>query len=187
MSSPTPIVRKLTPEEYLAMELESPVKHEYVAGEIYAMTGTTDTHNIISINIVAILRNHLRGSNCRVFMADLKLKLGLGDSYYYPDLMVSCEKAASRYFRERPTLLVEVLSDSTAKFDAGEKRQDYQNLPSLQEYVLVSQECMDVRVYRREAEGWCMDIYTDGMVIPLRSVDLEIPIERVYEEAWESP
>jgi len=184
MNQPALAQTLLSHEDYLAMELTSPVKHEYVAGNIYAMTGTSDIHNIISLNIASILRNHLKGSPCRVFMADVKAKLDQSDAYYYPDVMVSCEKSPNPYFREQPSLIVEVLSPTTAKFDAGDKRRDYQSLPSLQEYVLVSTDCMDVRVWRREEADWKMTIYTDGMMIPLASVGLEIPIEQVYEEVW---
>ena len=175
---------RLSHEEYLEMEITSPVKHEYVAGFIYAMTGTTDIHNFISLNIATLLRTHLKGSPCRVFMADVKAKLDPSDAYYYPDVMVSCEKSPNPYYREQPSLIVEVLSSSTAKFDTGDKRRDYQALPSLQEYVLVSTDCMDVRVWRREESAWKVTIYTDGMTIPLASVGLEIPIEQIYEEVW---
>jgi len=185
MNQPAMLQARLSHNDYLAMELNSPVKHEYVAGNIYAMTGTSDIHNIITGNIYLALRNHLKGSPCRVFMADVKAKLIQSDAYYYPDVMVSCEKSPNPYFREQPSLIVEVLSPTTAKFDAGDKRLDYQSLPSLQEYVLVSTDCMDVRVWRRSNEAdWMVTIYTDGMMIPLSSVGLEIPIEQVYEEVW---
>ncbi len=184
MNQPALAQTLLSHEDYLAMELTSQVKHEYVAGNIYAMTGTSDIHNIISLNIASILRNHLKGSPCRVFMADVKVKLDQSDAYYYPDVMVSCEKSPNPYFREQPSLIVEVLSPTTAKFDAGDKRRDYQSLPSLQEYVLVSSDCTDVRVWRREESDWKVTIYTDGMMIPLSSVGLEIPIEQIYEDIW---
>jgi Uma2 family endonuclease len=176
--------RPLSPAEYLEMEESSPVKHECIAGQIYAMTGASDTHNFIAGNLYIALRSHLKGSPCRVFMADVKARLDQADSFYYPDVMVSCEKAANAYYREQPCLIVEVLSSSTAKFDAGDKRRDYQALPSLQEYVLVSQECMDVRVWRRGEGGWAATIYTDGAVIPLRSVDWQIPVEQIYADVW---
>ena len=184
MNQPALAKTLLSHEDYLAMELTSPVKHEYVDGNIYAMTGTSDLHNIISLNIASILRNHLKGSPCRVFMADVKVKLDQSDAYYYPDVMVSCEKSPNPYFREQPSLIVEVLSPTTAKFDAGDKRRDYQSLPSLQEYVLAATDCMDVRVWRREESDWKVTIYTDGMMIPLSSVGLEIPIEQIYEDIW---
>lgn len=185
MSVPLAKSNLLSPEEYLDMELSSPIKHEYVAGEIFAMTSTSDSHNIISLNLAFILREHLRGTPCRVFMSDLKLKVATADAYFYPDLMVTCETAPDSHYREQPKLVIEVLSDSTAKFDREDKRRIYQALESLQEYVLVAQSCMDVRVYRRTADGWDMAIYTDGAVIPLHSVELEIDIERIYESAWD--
>jgi Uma2 family endonuclease len=174
----------LPPDQYLEMELTSPVKHEYIAGSIYAMTGSSDTHNLIALNLAMILRDHLKGTPCRVFMADVKVRIESANVFYYPDLMVSCESPRNRYYREQPILIVEVLSTSTANFDARAKRDDYQKLESLREYVLVSQECMDVRVYRRVESKWELSIYTDHSAIPLNSVELEIPIERIYEDVW---
>lgn len=185
MSVPMPKSNHLTPEDYLEMELSSPVKHEYLAGEVFAMTGTSDSHNIIAGNLYMLFREHLRGTPCRVFMSDVKLKVAAADAFFYPDLMVTCETAPDSHFREQPKLVVEVLSDSTAKFDREDKRQLYQSLDSLQEYVLVAQSCMDVRVYRRTDDGWDMNIYTDGATIPLASVELNIPIESIYEAAWD--
>ena len=185
MSEPRPKSTRLSAEDYLEMELTSPIKHEYVAGEIFAMTGTSDSHNIISLNLAFILREHLRGTPCRVFMSDLKLKVDTADAYFYPDLMVTCETAPDSHFREQPKLIVEVLSDSTAKYDQDGKRRMYQSIESLQEYVLVAQSFMDVRVFRRSANGWEMAIYTDGVTIPFRSLELEIAIERIYESAWD--
>jgi Uma2 family endonuclease len=184
MPLPVPSQR-LSLAQFLEMEQESQAKHEYKAGEVFPMAGASAIHNIISLNLAAILLGHLRGTPCRVFMADVKLKLEQADACYYPDLMVSCEQDAASHYRERPVLVVEVLSASTAKFDSGDKRLDYQTLASLQEYVLVSQDCMDVRVYRRAESGWTASIYTDGAVVPFESVGLQVPIERIYEEAWD--
>ncbi|MBS1212669.1 MAG: Uma2 family endonuclease [Proteobacteria bacterium] len=184
MSTPAEQIETLTEEEYLAMELTSEVKHEYVAGHIYAMTGASAIHNIVAGNLYLILRERLRRSPCRVFMSDVKLKVDSASAFYYPDLMVSDEPAPDSYYREQPKLIVEVLSDSTARYDFGDKRRAYQSLESLDEYVLVAQECMDVRIFRRSESGWTMDIYTDGATIPVESVDLRIPIESIYEEAW---
>ncbi len=185
MSVPLPKLTRLSAEDYLEMELSSPIKHEYVAGEIFAMTGTSDSHNMIAGNLYMLFRDHLRGTPCRVFMSDLKLKVDTADAYFYPDLMVTCETAPDSHFREQPKLVIEVLSDSTAKYDREDKRRMCQSIESLQEYVLVAQSCMDVRVYRRSTDGWEMTIYTDGATIPLQSVELDIPIERIYESAWD--
>ncbi|MCQ8183042.1 Uma2 family endonuclease [Methylomonas sp. SURF-1] len=184
MSVPLAKPPRMTAEEYLAMEMSSQVRHEYVAGEIFAMTGGSDSHNLIAGNLYILFREHLRGTSCRVFMSDLKLKVEAADAYLYPDLMVTCETAKDSHFREQPELVVEVLSDSTAKYDREHKRRMYQTLASLQEYVLVAQSCMDVRVYRRTAEGWDMAIYTDGAKIPLQSIELDIPVDRIYESVW---
>jgi Uma2 family endonuclease len=185
MSVPRPKSTRLSAEDYLEMELNSPIKHEYVAGEIFAMTGTSDSHNLIAGNLYIIFREHLRGTPCRVFMSDLKLKVDTADAYFYPDLMVTCETAPDSHFREQPKLIIEVLSDSTAKHDQDGKRRMYQSIESLQEYVLVAQSFMDVRVFSRSANGWEMKIYTDGTTIPLDSLELEIAIERIYESAWD--
>jgi Uma2 family endonuclease len=185
MSVPLPKLTRLSAEDYLDMELSSSVKHEYVAGEIFAMTGTSLNHNIIAGNLYLLFREHLRGTPCRVFMSDVKLKVDAAEAYFYPDLMVTCETAPDSHYREQPKLVIEVLSDSTAKYDQTGKREMIQQLESLQEYVVVAQSCMDVRVYRREASGWAMTIYTDGTVIPLHSVELEIAIERIYELVWD--
>jgi Uma2 family endonuclease/transcriptional regulator with XRE-family HTH domain len=175
----------MTVAQYLEMERSSLVKHEYENGGVYAMTGTTDVHNYIMTNCMMILRNHFRGSGCRVFAADVKLRLE-ANAFYYPDVMVSCEKAGNCYYREQPVLVIEILSEHTVSRDRGEKWRHYQTLESLREYVLVSQECMDVRVFRRDEAGtWQQNIYTDGAVIPLMSVELEIPIERIYDEVWD--
>ena len=131
MSVPLSQLPRLSAEDYLEMELSSPIKHECVAGEVFAMTGASDSHNIIAGNLYILLRENLRGRPCQVFMSDLKLKVDTADAYFYPDLMVTCETAPDSHFREQPKLVIEVLSDSTAKFDREDKRQMYQSLPSL--------------------------------------------------------
>lgn len=177
---------KITVEEYLEMERSSPVKHEYADGYIYAMSGASNAHNVISGNVYMALRQHLRGTPCRTYMADVKARIEAADRFYYPDVMVSCERGRDSYYRTEPVLIVEVLSDSTTHRDNGEKWRNYQMLESLKEYVLVSQDCMDVRVFRRDESGeWRQSIYTDGALIPFTSVGLEMPIEQVYEEAWD--
>jgi Uma2 family endonuclease len=186
MARPAMNDTRLTVEEYLELEKSSPVKHEYEAGYLHAMSGASSAHNIICLNIASILRSHLRGTPCRTYIADVKTRIEAASRFYYPDVMVSCEGQGDRYYRDAPVLIVEVLSESTMNRDKGEKWRNYQTLSSLREYVLVSQDSMDVRVFRRDEAGeWRQSIYTDGAVIPLLSVELEIPIEQVYEEAWD--
>lgn len=102
---------RLTVEEYLELERASPVKHEYVAGYIYAMSDASNAHNIISGNVYMALRQHLRGTPCRAFMADVKARIEAADRFYYPDVMVSCEQGGDSYYRTEPVLIIEVLSD----------------------------------------------------------------------------
>ncbi len=113
----------LTPEEYLQFEEKSPIKHEYIDGQIYAMAGTTDTHNIIGLNFTFIIRNHLRGSDCRVYFADVKVRLEKRNHFYYPDIIVTCDDRdrETATYKSFPKLIIEVLSDSTEAFDRGEK------------------------------------------------------------------
>ena len=120
MNSAVAVPPRISHEAYLHMEAISPIKHEYVAGQMYAMTGTSDVHNVIAGNIYMLLRSHLKGTPCQVFMADVKVKLAEADAFYYPDVMVSCETPPHPYYRQTPNLIVEVLSPSTAKHDSGQ-------------------------------------------------------------------
>ena len=135
----TPQSSNLTPEEYLQLETKSDIKHEYINGEVYAMAGATDTHVTIAGNIFALLLSHLRGSGCRVYISDMKVRIENKNRFYYPDVLVTCEDRdrENSTFKQFPSLIIEVLSDSTEAFDRGDKFADYQSLPSLQEYVLI--------------------------------------------------
>jgi Uma2 family endonuclease len=145
---------KLSVEEYLAREEASEIRHEYVAGYVFAMAGATDAHNIIAGNVHARVRPHLRRSGCRVYMVDMKLRVEAVDAFYYPDVMVTCEEfVAKSVFKSKPILLVEVLSPGTALTDRREKLSAYFKLKSLVEYVLISQDKRQVEVYRRDKRG----------------------------------
>ncbi len=171
----------LTVDEYLEGEKHSPTKHEFVGGRLYAMVGVSVRHNQITGNLFMALRTKLRGGPCRVFVANVKVRVG--DDFYYPDVMVACDPADQHeYYRERPRLIIEVLSASTETWDTTTKRAAYQSLDSMQEYVLVSQDKSQVRVYRRSGETWDMETYTEGETVRLTSIDLDIPIATVYEE-----
>ncbi len=171
----------LSPEEYLEGEKRSTIRHEYVAGQLYAMTGASDTHNLIAGALYATLRAHLRGGPCRVFIADMKVRTA--EAFYYPDVLVSCDPADTEpYYKTRPGLIIEVSSPSTERADALEKRIAYQSLESLQEYALVSQERPEVLLYRRTSEGWDLLTFGSGDRVEFRSVDLELPIEAIYED-----
>ncbi|HEY9735093.1 MAG TPA: Uma2 family endonuclease [Trichocoleus sp.] len=132
----SPNVQYVSPEEYLAREQTSPIKHEYRDGEVYAMAGASDAHVTITVNLSSLLRTHLRGSGCRTYASDMKAQVE-ANRYYYPDVMVTCDERDRTfdYFKRYPCLIVEVLSEATEAFDQGDKFADYRHLESLQEYV----------------------------------------------------
>lgn len=180
---------QISEAEYLALEAQSPLKHEYVAGGIYAMTGASLRHNVIALNIAALLRAHLRGSPCRTFMSDAKLRVNKLNSYYYPDVMVTCDPRHQNITPgdtviETPRLVIEILSNSTEATDRREKLLAYRSLPSMLEYVLVSQELASVEIHRRQGDiGWQIITLSPGDPVELNSVELVTDFAAVYEES----
>jgi Uma2 family endonuclease len=175
----------VSPEVYLEGEKISPIKHEYRQGEIYAMAGASDAHVTISLNLATLLRNHVRGTGCRAYMADMKVRIETADVFYYPDLMVTCDERdrTPDDFKRYPCLIVEVLSPKTQAFDRGDKFADYRTLETLQEYVLVNQERVSVECFRRNSEGlWVLYPYSTGDEIQLTCVDFSCPIAALYED-----
>lgn len=176
----------LTPEEYLQLEAASDIKHEYIDGQIYAMAGATDTHVTIAGNIFALLLAHLRGSGCRVYISDMKVKIETKNRFFYPDVMVTCESQdrENSTYKQFPRLIIEVLSDSTEAFDRGDKFADYQSLPSLQEYVLINAKKARIECFRRTEEGlWLLQFYElEDSQFQLTSVNFTGKIGDVYEE-----
>ncbi len=182
MSTP-PTQRLLTVEEYLANERTSEVRHEYVGGRLYAMSGASDRHNLIAGNLFALLRAHTRGTPCQLFVSDLKLRLTRGavEIFYYPDLMLCCDpEDRESYYRRRPCLLVEVLSESTSLTDRREKLLAYTGIETLQAYLLVSQDRPEVTLYRR-ADNWREQVLTEGDV-PIDCLDVRVPVQAIYDE-----
>jgi len=165
-------------EAYLALEAESPVKHEYVAGEIFALAGTTDIHNQIALNIVVKLWESARKAGCRVFASDIKLRTP-DDVFYYPDVMVVCEEDPDPRVKTKPCLIVEVLSQTTETTDRREKLFAYQGIPSLQAYILVASEARRVERYVREAGGWMHEVAGEEVDFPCPGLSLRL--EEVYE------
>ena len=181
--------RLLDESEYLTLEVRSPVRHEYVAGEIFAMTGASIRHNIIAGNLYTALRTHLRGTPCRALMEGVKLYLKKERSYFYPDVMVTCESRlleldGETQLVDSPTLIIEVLSPSTEGIDRREKLRAYRTLPSLKEYALVSQDECKLELYRRRGDiGWDIITFEPGDTVELASVELQMPIADIYFEA----
>lgn len=174
----------LTPQDYLQNEEKSSIKHEYINGEVYAMAGTTDSHNTIAGNLYTLIRNHLRGTDCRVYFADIKARLEKRNCFYYPDILVTCDpqdRETSTYKRF-PKLIIEVLSESTESFDRGDKFNDYQTLDSLQEYVLVNSQHQRVEVFRRyEPKRWFYGSYDEGTFC-LESLNWTLNLSAIYED-----
>jgi Uma2 family endonuclease len=177
----------LTVEEYLQFEETSPIKHEYIDGQVYAMSGTTDTHNIIAGNLYTLIRSHLRGTDCRVYVIDLKARIERRNRFYYPDLLVTCDPQdrETPTYKRFPKLIVEILSDSTEAFDRGDKFNDYQTLESLQEYVIVTVKHQRVETFRRNEQGlWVLQTYTPTeQTFILQSINLTATFAELYEDA----
>jgi len=176
----------LTPEEYLEFEEESDIKHEYIDGYAYAMAGAIDAHVTIAGNLFSLLRSHVRGSDCRVYIADMKARIESLNRYFYPDVMVTCDRRdrETPNYKQFPCLIVEVLSDSTEAFDRGDKFADYQQLASLQEYVLINVRRARVECFRRDREGlWVLQSYTaESEAVELQSINFEGTIQALYED-----
>jgi len=147
----------LSAEEYIAGELKSEIRHEYLAGRVYAMAGASVIHNTTAANFHGELWSRLRGKPSQAFIADMKVHLqDRGDEwFYYPDVMVNCDPAGlKQYYCDTPSLIVEVLSPDTQRTDRREKWFAYQRLPSLHTYILVDQEKRELTVYRRVGSEW---------------------------------
>lgn len=175
----------LSADEYLKGEQHSDIKHEYIAGQVFAMAGASEAHVTIAGNLFSLLRSHVRGSPCRVYISDMKVRVDSADSFFYPDVLVTCSAAdgTERLMKRDPSLIVEVLSDSTAAFDRGAKFAHYRHLPSLTEYVLIEPERMTIDVFRRNDDGrWVLYPVGPGETLDLASVDFHCPIEAIYED-----
>lgn len=179
ISSPEALPR-LTPTEYLTYEQEQPIRHELVDGYLYAMTGASDRHEEIALNLAAALRLHLRGTACRVYKGDLKIRVA--DDFYYPDVFVRCSaERGDPYFKTDPIVVAEVLSPGTQRYDRGDKRLACLSLPTLQEYVLIAQDRMSVEVYRRQAPGLPERLERADDVLRLESVGFSMTLRELYE------
>jgi Uma2 family endonuclease len=168
----------LSEEEYLAVELLSQDKNEYVSGQVFAMTGASALHNQIAGNIYVALRAKA-SKDCRVFISDIKFKAD--QLYYYPDVMVACKPESSEYSETQPCLIVEVLSPSTESVDRGEKLHNYQKADALEAYLLVSQKERRVDVFKRNGGGWQFESVTIGE-IELSCPRMRLSLDTVYQD-----
>ena len=175
----------MTAEEFLAWDATQTIKHEFVRGEVFAMAGAHEAHVTVTMNVAMALRQHLKGSPCRTFQTDMKLRVEAADAYCYPDVMVTCSAAdaADPLIKREPTLVVEVLSPSTAAYDRGEKFAAYRLLPSLQEYLLVDPVARRCDLYRLGADGlWVLHPGAPQQGVHFASVGLELDGARLWDE-----
>ena len=171
--------------DYLAGELISPIKHEYVAGVVYAMAGGRNQHNRIASNVLVSLGGRLRGKPCQPWNSDTKIRVRFPthDRFYYPDVSVVCKpNPPDDSFQDNPAVIVEVLSRSTRRIDEGEKKDAYLTIPSLLVYLLVETESAAMVAFRRTERGFVREVY-EGLetIVPLPEVETELPLAEVYD------
>ncbi len=172
-------------EEYLLREEQSEYRNEYRNGEIEAMAGESPNHSLLCFNCMGLLYNLLFDRNCKVFTSNMKVYIPDKNKMYYPDVSVVCGEVEMALERNdmiaNPILLFEVLSKSTAKFDRGEKFEDYKTLESLREYVLIDQYQYQVQVFFKEGEKWSLDFYTaPSEIIYLHTLDGYFSLASLY-------
>lgn len=176
---------KFTAEDFLAWDQGQTVKHEYVDGHVYAMAGAEDRHATVMLNAAMALKQHLRGTPCRVFATDVKLRVEASDAYFYPDVFVTCSTAdlANPLIKREPVLVVEVLSPSTAAYDRGQKFAHYRGSETLKEYVLIDLDSRRSDVYRKGADGlWVLHPFADGEAVEWASVGLTVSAAALFED-----
>lgn len=175
-------------DEYLSTEREQPTRNEFVAGEVYAMTGAKENHNLIVTNLIVSIGSQFKQRPCRVFANDMKVRIDLADACTYPDIAALCGERLFHDDRKdvitNPTLIIEVLSDSTEAYDRGDKFALYRRLPSLREYLLVSQQHIAAELYTRQTDDrWLLSEYNQpGEDITLESVDCRVAMAELYDK-----
>ena len=185
MAQPVP---RFDTASYLAWEAEQFERHEFVDGEVYAMAGAGDEHNRIGGNLYVAVRSALRGTPCRTFMTGMKLYAATAGAFFYPDLFVTCDPrdfaVEANLMKRHPKLIVETLSGSTGAYDRGRKFELYRSIEGLAEVMFVQTERRQVDLFRRNpADGlWVLHPASGSEVLRLDSLDLELPLDVVYED-----
>lgn len=176
----------VTYAEYLAREATSEVKHEFLRGDVWAMAGGTPSHARLCAALSRVIGLGLAGKPCVPYSSDLRVRIEVTDRSTYPDLTIVC--GADQFAKDdpdaitNPTVIVEVLSETTERSDRGEKFAHYQRLPSLEEYMLVAQHEPRIEVFRRREKTWVLSIYEAGEVVHLESLGLEFSLDAVYAD-----
>lgn len=172
-------------DDYLAWENTQLERHEFLDGEVFAMAGAEDRYVTVTMNVAFALRQHLSGGPCRAFITDMRLHVAASNCYFYPDVLVTCSAndRTSTMSKSEPTLIVEVLSASTAAYDRGIKFSHYRKLPSLHEYVLVDLDTRSTDCYRKGADGfWVLHPFASGEPVELASVALTITSDQLFAD-----
>lgn len=168
----------ISEQEYLEGEMHADIRHEYIDGEVFAMPGAHRNHQRISGNVFSALSQHLVGKSCEPFVSDMKVKVD--HNYFYPDVLVVCDdEQGNDYYTEKPTLIVEVLSKTTRRMDKTVKLTAYKTIPSLQEYVLIEQDHVEIEVFRR-SQNWFAEHYFLGVSIDFEAIGLSISVADLY-------
>ena len=174
---------QFTPQEYFAWEEKQLEKHEYIEGEVYAISCGGVNHGRIAIRFTTMFDSHLEGSSCITGNSDIKVKIVKANNYTYPDVSVTCDdrdKTTTQYITY-PCLIVEVLSPSTEAYDRGGKFRLYRNNPLLQDYLLVSSTSIEIDLYHKNDNGeWIISNYQEGDMIELKSINLTFAIAQIY-------
>jgi Uma2 family endonuclease len=178
-------------EDYLAGEMISPIKHEYLGGVVYAMAGGRNAHNLIATNALGALHARLRGKPCRPFNSDTKIRVRLPTQvrFYYPDVSVVCRpNPQTDSFQDDPAVIIEVLSHRTRRIDEGEKKDAYLTIPSLSVYVLIEQDNAAVVAFRRTEGGFVREVH-EGLdaVLSLGEIGTDLPLAEIYETVEFAP
>ena len=176
---------RFTPEEYFKWEEQQLERHEYIDGEVYAMSGGTINHGDIALNFGALLKSHMRGRGCKTLNSDCRVSIVGSTKYVYPDLSVTCDERdrTTAQYITYPCLIVEVLSPGTEAYDRGNKFKMYRRNPSLQEYVLVSADTIEIELFRKtDTNDWRIINYQAGDTVELKSINLICQIEQIYED-----
>lgn len=182
-------VPKLDAETYLAMERTADVRHEFVAGEVFAMVGASRIHARIVSNLAVFLNGVTRGGPCAAYVNDVKVRVEAADAYLYPDAVVTCDQAdTDPYVLHHPRLVIEVASPTTGAYDRGRKLDFYRSIPSVQEILLVDAETRSVHLVRRgEGDAWSFHGWSGEGEVELRSLRATLPLATVYDRVADEP
>jgi Uma2 family endonuclease len=178
-------IKPMTFDEYLVWEDRQPTKHEFRGGYAVAMSGGSVPHGTVALNICTALKTQLRGGRCRVYNSDVRLQVASSGDSFYPDVMVSChfrDHNSTRYLSQ-PSVIVEVLSPSTAAYDRGDKFAQYRTLPSLQTFVLADPDARRVEVFHRDAQGhWTYEVAEGQGSVHLASIEVTLTLDAIFED-----